>query len=144
MPALGFRLLGVALVVAIIDGTPPAQADVAPSGSPCRLGAQSMVRTELVFGTARDPLPAVTDDEWGLFVDAEVARLFPDGFTWIEGRGQWRSSRGTVRETTRLLIVWHRPSPEEDGKVETLRDAYKARFAQDSVIRIDRQDCVGF
>jgi Protein of unknown function (DUF3574) len=103
-----------------------------------------MMRTELLFGSERKALPPVTDAEWQSFVDDEIAMRFPDGFTLLDGQGEWRGSRGVVREKSHVLILFHPSSQEQDDKIEALRSIYEARFGQDSVARIDGLDCVGF
>jgi hypothetical protein len=103
-----------------------------------------MARTELIFGSERKDLPPVTDAEWQSFIDDEIAQRFPDGFTLLEGQGEWRGSRGIVREKSHILLLLHPLSPEQEDKIEALRSIYEKRFGQDSVARIDGMDCVGF
>jgi len=103
-----------------------------------------MARTELIFGSERKALPPVTDAEWQSFVDDEIAQRFPDGFTLLDGQGEWRGSRGVVREKSHVLILWYQSSPESQDKIEALRSIYEKQFGQDSVARIDGLDCVAF
>ena len=139
------RVFGlVALIPAICCSSTFAQTDVAVPGPTCRQGSSAMARTELIFGSERKALPPVTDAEWQSFVDDEIAMRFPDGFTLLDGRGEWRGSRGVVREKSHVLILFHPSSQEEDDKIEALRSIYETRFGQDSVARIDGLDCVGF
>ena len=98
-------------------------------------------RTELFFGSAKPDGSVVTDEEFGAFVDEEVTPRFPDGMTLLVGRGQFRNgARSIVRERSFVLILLHPgPDPESSVGVESIRRAYKARFAQDSVLRVDSQ-----
>jgi hypothetical protein len=141
----GLLIVGLAVSALVTYGAPAvAQTDAGVSGSACRLGSSPMVRAELIFGTERQSLPPVTDEEWKTFVDDEIAQRFPDGFTLLDGQGEWRGSRGIVREKSHVLIIWYSPSPEQQDKIEALRSIYKKRFGQDSVARIDGSDCVAF
>ena len=65
-------------------------------------------------------------------------RRFPDGFTLLDGQGEWRGSRGVVREKSHVLILFHPSSQEQDDKIEALRSIYETRFGQDLVARIRR------
>ena len=95
-------------------------------------------RSELFFGSAKPDGSAVTEDEFAAFVESEVTPRFPDGLTLLVGRGQFRNGNTIVRERSFVLILLHpRPNPESSARVEAIRRAYKARFSQHSVLRID-------
>jgi hypothetical protein len=113
-------------------------------GLACPVKAKPMARLELLFGTARRDGQPVSDGEWRAFLDAEVTPRFPDGFTVLSGYGQYRDAAGKiVQEGARMLIVWHAPR-DRNGDIEAIREAYKARFAQESVLRSDGANCVSF
>lgn len=102
--------------------------------------AQTFVRTDLFFGTAK-PDGVVTNEEFQLFLDEVVTPLFPDGLTVVKGEGQFRGENGiTVKETSFLLIVLYPLDQEGSGdkKVEQIRAEYKRRHRQESVLRMDR------
>jgi hypothetical protein len=104
-----------------------------------------MARLELLFGTARRSGPPVTPGQWRRFVDREVTPRFPQGLTIFEGRGQWRTPTGRIRkEATRLLLIWYTPDAGSEKAIAAVRDAYRARFRQDSVMRVDGWSCVSF
>src|SRR6202453_636519 len=139
------RVFGLVALIPAICGSPVlAQTDAAAPGPVCRQGSSPMSRTELIFGSERKDLPPVTDAEWQSFVDGEIAQRFPDGFTLLDGQGEWRGSRGVVREKSHVLILFHPSSQEQDEKIEALRSIYEKRFGQDSVARADGLDCVAF
>jgi hypothetical protein len=112
----------------------------------CEVGSAAMSRLELLFGSARKAGPPVSGADWSAFLDAEITPRFPDGLTVLSGDGQWRDPRGhIVRETTRVLVVWYRPAASTSADIEAIRVAYKSRFGQDSVMRVDdRTSCVAF
>ena len=111
----------------------------------CRPGSTPMTRTELIFGTQRPRLPPVSGAAWRRFVAREIAPRFSDGFTLMAAHGEWRGRRGRIRETSHVLVVWHRATPQpQPDQFEVLRSIYKQRFRQQSVLRIDGSDCVSF
>ena len=82
----------------------------------------------------------VTDSEWDEFLRTEVTPRFPDGFTVLEGYGQFRdASSNIIREGSRVLIVLYprKARRQTDQKIEEIRSAYKRIFAQESVLRMD-------
>jgi len=112
--------------------------------STCRPGAVQMARIELLFGTARKSGAAVGDVEWQSFLATEVTPRFPDGLTVLTGFGQWRSGESVRKEGSRVLLIFAPRRPDNDARIEAIRDAYKARFEQDSVLRVDGLSCVSF
>jgi hypothetical protein len=116
-----------------------------PEPFACRRDAKSLARLELLFGMGRKDGTEIDEREWRAFLDKEVTQRFPDGLTVLTGYGQWRNSSGVIaKETSRMLIIWHRSAADTDGKVEAIRAAYKAQFAQESVMRVDGVSCVSF
>jgi hypothetical protein len=67
-----------------------------------------------------------------------VTPRFPAGFTVLNGPGQWRGSDGRLaKEQSNILVIWHKPNNRAEADIEAIRSAYKARFAQESVMRVD-------
>jgi len=112
----------------------------------CREGAYAMARLELYFGTQRPGGAPVTEAEWAGFLDEEVTPRFPDGLTVLEGNGQWRNSQGVItRETSTVLVILYDPAAQKETAIEDIRAAYKDRFDQESVMRVDGPtQCVSF
>jgi hypothetical protein len=138
------RRIATALLVAVSLATPSALAQtVAPL---CAEGAYAMARLELYFGTQRPGGVQLTDAEWAGFLDEEVTPRFPDGLTVLRGNGQWRNSKGVVtKETSAVLVILYTPAPEKEAAIEDIRAAYKNRFDQESVMRVDGPtQCVSF
>ena len=105
-----------------------------------------MARLELVFGLSRKGAEPVTEAEWQEFLDTEVTPRFPDGLTVLTGYGQWRGKDGKVaKEASRILLVWHVPDETTEARIIAIREAWKTRFNQESVLRADdATSCVSF
>jgi hypothetical protein len=89
----------------------------------------------------------VTDAEWARFMADTVTPAFPDGLTVLDGVGQWRNAEGRIsREDSKLLLL---VMPGHDQAAASARlapvtAAWKARFAQESVLTVFRAGCAGF
>jgi len=87
----------------------------------------------------------VSDADWQSFVDETVTPRFPEGFTVLDASGQWRESNGKIsHERSRILLVLHDANVTSLKKLEEIRDAYKRRFHQESVIRESSPAWVSF
>jgi hypothetical protein len=145
------KLTGIYVLAALAIGaaigsiqTHMSSASVPPDLA-CRGPARAMARLEMLFGTSRPQGGVVTEAEWSSFLDAEVTPRFPAGLTVLSGPGQWRGSDGRLaKEQSRILVIWHEPTYRTEADIEAIRSAYKARFAQESVMRIDSTSCVSF
>jgi hypothetical protein len=105
-----------------------------------RLAAEHFLRTELFFGTDRADGPDVTEEEWLRFLNEEITPRFPDGLTVLTGYGQFLNSAGQIiRETSKLVILLYPESERRDKSnlIEQIRERYKDRFQQESVLRVD-------
>ena len=117
---------------------------VAPSvpalAASCPSNGQTMARTELLFGAGH-----VSEAQWRAFLSHDVTPRFPDGLTAMNGYGQWKRPDGKISaEPSHVLPLWHPLTPDADARIEAIRDAYKKRFHQLSVMRVDGMDCVSF
>lgn len=98
----------------------------------------------LYFGTAR-PGGAVTPEEWADFVSRAVTPRFPQGLTFWDASGQWRSGTGAIaREGSRVLQLVHPASAADDEAVRAIMRDYKARFQQEAVLRVRAPGCMSF
>lgn len=110
----------------------------------CGDGLHAAVRDELYLGTATHggQVPA---DDWKRFVDDVVTHRFPQGFTVTRAAGQWQAGDGTtLREPSYVLAVVHPDGRSGDDAIRAIADAYKARFKQESVLRVRAPVCVSF
>ena len=131
------RPLLVVLVAAFIAvagaQSPPPPAPLSAAAAPAAL-----VRTELYFGR-------VSPVDWDRFLSQTVTPRFPDGLTWYDSHGQWQNPSGIVtQEDSRVLILIHAPTPGKDRYVQEIREEYKTRFHQQSVLRVDQTVTASF
>jgi hypothetical protein len=106
---------------------------------------QAQVRAELIFGRSLKGRGTVGEAAWRRFVDQEIAPRFPDGFTVLDGRGQWRDPQGRiVRELSKVLIVAMPDTPERRARLAAVAEAYRRIFSQDSVLTLATPSCVSF
>lgn len=138
--AAGLSLAGCASTAA----TAPVQA-AAETQPACRDGSKLFQRVQLIFAGPRARDGKTSDELLQAFLAEEVTPRFPDGLTLWNATGQWRTQPGRVGTIpSRVLLIWHESKPQADEDVEAIREAYKARFKQKSVMRIDGVDCVSF
>jgi hypothetical protein len=141
--SLWFGLLS--LLVLTGCAKPAAPAGGKPAGSP---GCQPYARTELFFGTGRAGAP-VSDQEFRAFTDAEITPRFPNGLTQLPGTGQYRGSSGVLVHERSIVLILLYPvgvGADDGAKIDEIRELYKRKFAQESVLRVDEPNpsCVSF
>ena len=71
---------------------------------------------------------------------------FPDGFTVIDAKGQWRAPGGQKisSERSKVVMIAMPPGADNDARLQQIIEAYKTRFKQQSVGLIVRPACVSF
>ncbi|MGK3995623.1 DUF3574 domain-containing protein [Sorangium sp. So ce1024] len=137
-------LLAVILATAGCDSAADGEGPAPGADLTCDTG-DLMIRTELFFGLDRFDEPPVTQEEWQEFVDTEVTPRFRDGLTQFDIDGQYLASTGElIREDSRLIMLLHDGGQAASDSIEAIREAYKRRFNQESVLRIDEPVCVDF
>ena len=137
-PLLSATALGVAaLTLSMSLGAVPS--------TRCPPEGRRMARVELVFGTARPSGSPVSGADWQSFLDEVVTPRFPAGLTVLTANGQWRGTGiEPVKERSHILVIWHTASPDLSAGIEAVRSAYRVRFDQESVMRVDSLSCVVF
>lgn len=139
-----FGALLVALGMAVPVLAP--SLDLARGAKPCVQDTAEFARTELYLGLARPDGGVVSDEEFGRFVAEHVRPNLPDGFTVVPGEGHFRTAQGrAVSEPSRVLVVFvPRADADAQLRIERVRAAYRTRFMQESVLRVDDVSCVSF
>jgi Protein of unknown function (DUF3574) len=118
-----------------------------PSNLSCKspLIGQKFTKTELYFGSLKPNQTEVKEAEFTRFLNQEISPRFPDGLTLLKGFGEFKGSNGKIiQETSRLVILFYPFAAESNQKIEAIRLAYKTRFGQESVLRVDDESCVSF
>jgi hypothetical protein len=108
----------------------------------CGAASVSKVRTTLYFGRAR-PKGTVTELEWQLFLRDVVTKHFPDGLTVWEAEGQWLTPDGILdHEQSKVLLLVHLDTPAARQSIQTVIEAYRKAFEQESVLWESSRVCV--
>lgn len=132
------------LRLAVAASLPILSACVTAAPVSCAGGATPRAVAELVFGRNVGARLGVSERDWRAFLDAEVTPRFPDGFTVLDARGQWRDGGAIVREPSKVLVVALSDEDRDRADLAAVADAYKARFRQQSVLTMVRRACVSF
>ena len=115
------------------------------AGLACPAGQTRATTAELVFGRDIGEALGVSEDDWKAFLDQEVTPRFPDGLSVTDVQGQWRAPGGPiVHEPSKSLFLVLRGGLDEAARIAAIRDAYKRRFHQQSVMLVTRPACVSF
>jgi hypothetical protein len=111
----------------------------------CAAGDTALGRDPVYFGRNRPDGGTVSDAEWLGFLDSVVTPSFPDGFTVVEGTGQWKGRSGAVeRERSAIVTFLHTGSPADRERVAQVAAEYKRRFHQEAVLRERSPACARF
>ena len=127
-------------------GPAPLPPKVVPAAAtnPCVQGSVQ-VQTTLWFGLSRAHGRDISEKAWQGFIDNDVTPRFKDGLSVYNAKGQWLGDDGHLaRENSKALMLIHSADKENDQKIEQLRQIYKQRFEQESVMRVDNTVCVDF
>ena len=110
-----------------------------------------MIQAQLFFGRDIAGRGMVSEEEWQRFLDEEVTSRFPAGFSVADLDGQYRNAGGGIaRERSKeLLIVVPggtavAAGAADEAKLAAIRDTYKRRFNQDSVLLVESAVCAAF
>ncbi|MGH9837819.1 MAG: DUF3574 domain-containing protein [Blastocatellia bacterium] len=123
-----------------LSAAPPA-ALRSDAGHQEQAAAKPFLRTELFFGADKPDGSEIGKEEFRRFLKEEITPRFPDGLTVLTGTGQFRDSESDkiIREKSMVLILLYPLGTwkESNEKIEQIRRAYKERFKQQSVLRVD-------
>ena len=111
----------------------------------CAVG-DAMVETQLFFGMSKPKGGTVSTRDWDGFVAREIMPRFPEGFSVLDGAGFWLdgATQKTIAEKSKVVVRLHSPSAEANGAIAAIIDAYKIKFEQEAVLRVDRPVCAAF
>ena len=141
--AISGALVLAALASGCATRNPRSVAQAAPMHCPTGQSRADMV--ELVFGRNEGERLAVNEDDWRRFIDEEVTPRFPDGLSVMDVQGQWRAPGGMlVREPSKIVYLVLDGGPDDPAKITHIRDSYKQRFRQKSVLLVSQKACISY
>ena len=110
----------------------------------CAAG-DGMVETQLFFGLSKKNGEVATA-EWKDFLNRDVVPRFAEGFTVLDAQGFWLNAefKKTISEKSKVILRIHPEGAAHDRAIAAIIDAYKKRFVQESVLRVDRAVCARF
>ncbi len=113
---------------------------------PACIRGEPMVETQLFFGLSKPGGGAVDAKQWTQFVADEIAPRFPEGFSVIDGAGFWRdgATQRTISENSKVVVRLHPSGALADAAIDDIIAAYRTRFEQEAVLRVDRAVCATF
>ncbi len=121
----------------ILVGVPAYGADPTLRGDPARPAAAHWRRAELYFGLGRVGEYDATAAElrWRAFLDEVVTPRFPDGFTVLDGYGQWqrRDRSEPERLNSKVLVILYRGAKHR-ADLDAIRAEWKRRSGDQSVL----------
>ena len=97
-------------------------------------------RTELFFGRNKPDGNEVSETEFNEFLNETITPEFPEGLTILDGIGQFREASGKIiQEKAKVLVLIYssKMRRQNNRKIERIRNAYKKRFQQESVLRVE-------
>jgi hypothetical protein len=140
------RRLGALIAAAVaLTGLTGCVSATVVKAPPCPAGQEAQRTAQLFFGRNIGGKPGVSEADFQKFIDQEVTPRFPDGLTVMDGGGQWRGDENKlIREASKVLLIVLPKRGDAAGRIETVRNAYKTRFHQESVLLITQSSCVSF
>jgi hypothetical protein len=112
----------------------------------CPAPSRPFTQVDLYFGRDIAGIGEVSDAQWARFLDEEVTPRFPAGLTVVDARGQYRDAATgrLARERSKRLVLLIDDMPASRPKLDAVATAYKQRFRQQSVLRVDTPVCAAF
>jgi len=104
-----------------------------------------MVRDALYFGRSIPGGGVVSDSAWNAFLAEVVTPAFPDGFSILSGKGQWRGADGTIASEEGFIFTVHHPEGDSgEAKVLQIAERYRVIFHQEAVLHEHAAVCAQF
>jgi hypothetical protein len=121
---------------------PPGPAPVAVAAA-CPGGATASVVSTLFFGMASRDGRGVSEQAWDGFLATVVTPRFPDGLTVLSGYGQYRGAGAAaiVREATKVLLLVHDGTPQQEKAIAEIIASYRRAFDQEAVLHLSSPAC---
>ena len=112
------------------------------TGGRCPVGQEHLRTAQVFFGHRSADKPAVSEAAFRKFVDEELSTRFPDGLTVLDGGGQWQGRDDRqIRDAAKVVLIVLPKQGDAQPRLDAVRQAYKARFAEDSTLRFTETSC---
>jgi hypothetical protein len=107
----------------------------------CSCAPSRLVETDLYFGQSKPNGEMITEKEWNGFKEDQIAKVFKEGSTVLNGVGNWYDpeNKKLITEPTYVVIYFYKPSSAVSKQIDSLRYWYKTMFQQQSVLRVDKK-----
>ncbi len=136
---------GALIAVVALTGLAGCVSETVVKAPPCPTGQEAQRTAQLFFGRNIGGKPGVSEADFQKFVDQDITPKFPDGLTVLDGGGQWRGDENKlIREAAKVVLIVLPKRGDSSARIDAVRDAYKTRFHQDSVLLITQTACVSF
>lgn len=113
-----------------------------PPPPPCPAGEEPLRTAQLFFGRNIAGQPGISETAFGAFVEEELTPRFPKGLTVLDGGGQWQGSENALIRQAAKVVVIVLPGRGSDKLLHEVRERYKSRFQQESVLLIVQDSCL--
>ena len=116
-----------------------------PAPPACTAPLRPAVAYDLYFGRDRAGGGEVTESDWAAFLAEVVTPRFPDGLSVLDVQGQHRPQAGgpIVRERSKLLVLVVFDAATGRARLDEIVAAYRQRFRQEAVFRVEQAVCAG-
>lgn len=118
--------------------TPPRE----PPPAACPAGEEPLRTAQLFFGRNIAGQPGISETGFSSFVEEELKPRFPKGLTVLDGGRQWQGSENALIRQAAKVVVIVLPTRGSDKLLNEVRERYKARFQQESVLLIVQDSCL--
>ena len=100
-----------------------------------------MIETDLYFGQSKPNGEMIPEKEWNDFKENQIAKVFKEGSTVLNGIGNWYDpeKHKLITEPTYVVTYFYKKSPALSKQIDSLRFWYKTMFQQQSVLRVDKK-----
>jgi hypothetical protein len=95
--------------------------------------------TEIYFGRHFSSRGEITEQQFADFLSTQVTPAFPSGMTVYDAYGQMQHSSGRIEhQKTKVVVLVHRNSEEDDKSIKNIIAAYRSQFGNPQVMMLTK------
>lgn len=101
---------------------------------------EKYIKTELFFGLNKTDGSKVSDEEFDMFADTVISKVYTSGATILKSDGRWLDGEKLIKEESRVVIYFskiYEMTDEYSARIDTIREKYKRYYLQQAVLRTD-------